>query len=292
MNRQRAFWLMLLVTATWGASYIWMKIALISVAPLFLVGLRFSTAFIATVVIFAKFLHRPTKGETIASLILGTLLFSTFAFVMVGLRHTDTSTAGFLLSTTTVFVAIFEAVVRKRLPRLSTIVSIIVVVLGLYLLVSNGAGLKLNGYALLCLVCAAIYAIYIMASDILTSKQLVTFNVSIWQLGVAGVEGLAFGTLLDGVTLPQSGAQWGAVLALGLICSAFGFVAQTQVQRYLSPDTVGLIYSLEPIFSAIFAFLTLGELLSLRQYVGAAMIFLSVVTSEIVKARWPRQEER
>jgi len=290
MNRHRAFWLMLLETASWGASYMWMKIALISVAPLFLVGLRFTVAFLATIIIFARVLKRPTHQEVVASFILGTLLFCAFTFVMIGLQHTDASTAGFLLSTTTVFVAIFEAILKKRFPRLSTVIATIVVVIGLYLLVANGAGLKLNFNALLCLACAAIYAIYIIASDILSKKHLVTFSVSIWQLGVAGGEGLIFGGLLDGVTLPQTTSQWGAVLALGLICSAFGFVAQTQVQHYLAPDTVGLIYSLEPIFSAIFAFLTLGEVLSGQQYFGAAIIFLSVVASEIVKARWPRAE--
>ena len=291
MNRQRAYWLMFLVTASWGASYMWMKIALISVAPLFLVGLRFTVAFLATILVFARILKRPSRGEVFASFTLGTLLFCAFTFVMISLQHTTASTAGFLLSTTTVFVAIFEAILKKHFPRLSTVITTIIVVLGLYLLVANGAGLKLDFNALLCVICAAIYAIYIIVSDILAKKHLVTFGVSIWQLGVAGVEGLIFGGLMNGITLPQSTSQWGAVLALGLICSAFGFVAQTQVQNYLAPDTVSLIYSLEPIFSAIFAFFTLGEVLSLQQYFGAAIIFLSVVASEIVKARWPRTGE-
>ncbi|GAW98154.1 DMT family transporter [Secundilactobacillus mixtipabuli] len=290
MNRQRAFWLMFLVTASWGASYMWMKIALISVAPLFLVGLRFTVAFLATLLIFARILKRPSRGELLASFILGTLLFCAFTFVMISLRHTAASTAGFLLSTTTVFVAFFEAVLKKRFPRLSTIITTILVVLGLYLLVANGADLQLDLNALLCVICAAIYAVYIMASDILAKKHLVTFSVSIWQLGVAGVEGLLFGGMMNGITLPKSASQWGAVLALGLICSAFGFVAQTQVQNYLAPDTVSLIYSLEPIFSAIFAFFTLGEILSPQQYLGAAIMFLSVVASEIVKARSPQSE--
>ncbi|WP_269814102.1 DMT family transporter [Secundilactobacillus angelensis] len=281
---------MFLVTASWGASYMWMKIALISVAPLFLVGLRFTVAFLATLIIFARILKRPSRGEALASFILGTLLFCAFTFVMISLRHTAASTAGFLLSTTTVFVAIFEAVLKKRFPRLSTIITTVLVVLGLYLLVANGAGLKLDFNALLCVICAAIYAVYIMASDILAKRQLVTFSVSIWQLGVAGAEGLLFGGFMNGITLPQSASQWGTVLALGLICSAFGFVAQTQVQNYLAPNTVSLIYSLEPIFSAIFAYFTLGEILSSQQYLGAAIMFLSVVASEIVKAHSPQSD--
>lgn len=287
MTRQRAFWLMFLVTAAWGASYMWMKLALASVGPFMLVGLRFSIAFVVTSLVFWRLLNWPSRNEAIASLILGTLLFSLFSLVMTGLEHTDASTAGFLLSTTAVFVTILDTIRRRIWPRPVTLITTLTVILGLYFLVANGRGLHLNIGALFCLGCAALYAVYILYSDRLSRHGQATFNVSIWQLGVAGVEGLCLGTLTSGFQLPQTGAQWGAVLALGIICSAFGFVGQNAAQRYLTPETVSLIYSLEPIFSAIFAFLMLGEVLTGIQYLGAALIFASIVISEVVKAHHP-----
>lgn len=287
MSRKSAFWLMLIVTAAWGASYMWMKLALTGVGPLSLVGWRFGTAFLATIIVFFRVLRWPTKAEWRVSLIMGTMLFSMFALIMLGLETTDASTAGFLMSTTTVFVAILEALIHRTWPRPMTIMTILVVMVGLYLLVMNGGGLKFSGGALFCLGCSILYAAYIMYSGRLAQRQLATLTVSVWQLGVAGVEGLALGALIDGVQLPTTVGQWGAILALGLICSAFGFVAQTKVQHYLPPATVSLIYTLEPIFSALFAYLMLHEIMTTRQWLGAALIFFSVMVSELVKIHRP-----
>ena len=112
------------------------------------------------------------------------------------------------------------------------------------------------------------------------------------QLGVAGIEGLFFGGIFEPIRLPQTPTQWGAVLALGLICSAFGFVAQTRVQKYLNPSTISMVFSTEPIFSAVFAFLMIHETLSMRQMLGAVLIFGSVLGSELLKTDRPMQKRR
>lgn len=287
MSRRSALWLMVTVTAAWGASYMWMKMALTGISPLALVGYRFGTAFLATLIVFFRVLHRPTRDEVKISLILGTMLCSMFTLIMMGLQTTDASTAGFLMSTTTVFVALFEAVRRRAWPRTVTWVTTLTVLIGLYLLVMNGNGLNFSGGAILCLGCSVLYAAYIMYSGELARQHRATFGVSIWQLGVAGIEGLTIGFLVEGVQVPATLGQWGAVLALGLICSAFGFIAQNKVQHFLTAESVGLIYTLEPIFSAIFAYLILHELMTDRQWLGAALIFFSVIVAELVKAHRP-----
>lgn len=82
-------------------------------------------------------------------------------------------------------------------------------------------------------------------------------------------------------TLPQTPAQWSAILGLGIICSAYGFLIQSIAQRYTSSERIGLIFSLEPIFAAICSFIFLNEILDFKGYIGAALIFFSVVFSQI-----------
>ena len=72
-------------------------------------------------------------------------------------------------------------------------------------------------------------------------------------------------------------------ICLGLICSAYGFIVQPIAQKYAAPERIGLIFSLEPVFSAILSYIFLHEILEVQGYVGAAMIFLSVLLSEVVK---------
>jgi len=79
------------------------------------------------------------------------------------------------------------------------------------------------------------------------------------------------------------------VLALSILCSAFGFIAQTVAQQYTTATHTGIIFCLEPAFAAIFAFILLNEILTFNGYLGALMLFVSILLVEIdikkVKAR-------
>lgn len=288
MTNRRAFWLMILVVASWGASYMWMKVALVSLSPLMLLGLRFSVAFLTTGVIFHKALAQLSRHEVKVSLILGTLLFLTFAPVLVGLQHTSAATVGFLTSTTAIFVIIFTAVLQRAWPTPVATATTVTMLLGLYLMLASGP-LQLNRGALFCILAAVVYAIYIMVTAHYAHAGSAGLGVSVLQLGVAGVEGLLASTFSGQVSLPTTLTQWGAVLALGLICSAFGFIVQTGVQHYLTAVTVGLIYSLEPIFAAGFAFYFLNEHLSPRQLLGAVVVFASVTIAQLAQS-WAQRK--
>lgn len=85
--------------------------------------------------------------------------------------------------------------------------------------------------------------------------------------------------LFETPTLPAAPSQWMAVLGLALICSAFGFVAQPMAQKYTTPEHTGLLFSLEPLFSALFAFLFLQETLSAKGYFGAALMMAGVLVA-------------
>mgnify|MGYP002234159685 CR=1 FL=1 len=49
-------------------------------------------------------------------------------------------------------------------------------------------------------------------------------------------------------SLPETSEHWIILIALGLLCGAFPFVAQPAAQRFTSPEHTALILSLEPVF--------------------------------------------
>ena len=130
----------------------------------------------------------------------------------------------------------------------------------------------------LCLIGAVVYAFHILLTADFTKKE-DGLLLGIWQLGFAGLYGLICTMLFETPTLPAAPSQWMAVLGLALICSAFGFVAQPMAQKYTSPEHTGLLFSLEPLFSALFAFLFLQETLSARGYLGAALMMAGVLVA-------------
>nr|WP_207705121.1 DMT family transporter [Enterococcus sp. 665A]MBO1342822.1 DMT family transporter [Enterococcus sp. 665A] len=212
---------------------------------------------------------------------MGLLLFPVFIGLVFGVKHTSASTAGFLASTTVILVPIFEGILLKKLPHYSIVISTIIATVGLYLITIQ-EDIKLDLGVPFCLGAATCYAIYIIFVGKITKffPQNQIFSMSIIQLGVVSVLGWIASAIYEKPTIPTEKNQIIAVVLLGIICSAYGFVAQPIAQKELKPSEVGIIFSLEPIFSAGLSFIILGEILSSREILGACLILSGVISSQ------------
>lgn len=280
MSSKKAELLMASVTLAWGSSYLLMKVGLNGIGPFNLIALRFGIAFLCMLLVFLPRFKKLTGKTCLKSVLMGVILFLIFTGMVCGVNHTTASTAGFLTSTTVVLVPVLKSILERTFPAKPVIVSICTAICGLFLLTAKD-GVALDKGALLCLMGAFFYAIYIIVLDKIAKKEDV-FLISIIQLGVASVLGVLFMVFLETPSLPETPLEWGAVICLGLVCSAYGFIVQPIAQKYASPEKIGLIFALEPVFSAVLSFLFLHEVLEIRGYVGAILILFSVVLSEVM----------
>ena len=280
MSSKKAELLMVSVTLAWGSSYLLMKVGLNGIGPFNLIALRFGIAFVFMTLAFLPKFRKLTRATLLKGLLAGVILFLLFTGMVCGVNYTTASTAGFLTSTTVVLVPILESFLKRKLPEKSMVASICIAICGLFLLTATD-GLALDKGALLCLMGALFYAIYIIVLDKIAKKE-DAFLISIIQLGVASALGAVAMCLFETPSLPTRPVEWGAVIGLGLVCSAYGFVVQPIARKYAAPDKFGLIFALEPVFSAILSFLFLHEVLDFRGYLGAALILSSVVFSELM----------
>jgi drug/metabolite transporter (DMT)-like permease len=88
----------------------------------------------------------------------------------------------------------------------------------------------------------------------------------------AGGAGLLETTRDDG----SFGASIGAILWTGWVTCAYTIYAQSYGQRKVGPSDSNLIYTTQPLFSSLFAYLLLGETLGPYGYAGAALIGVSL----------------
>lgn len=264
------------VPLAWGMSYLFVALGASEIPAIELVSLRCGLAFVALVLLFFRHLQKTFSWKMmIYSAFAGLLLFAVFYGLVVGVVDTSASTAGFLASTTVVIVPIIQAMMTRKIPDLKTIVAILIVLSGLFLL--TGADLsQFNFGAIMCLMAAALYAIYIILSKYFV-ERVDAMSLGIWQLGFASLYALVGTFVLERPVLPHSGTVWAAVLGLALICSAYGWVMQTIVQAYVSAEFTSFMFSLEPIFTAFFALLFFGEWLSGLAYLGTVLIFIGVL---------------
>lgn len=83
--------------------------------------------------------------------------------------------------------------------------------------------------------------------------------------------------LADMLWLGDSISGWGILFFLGVVPTLGGFGLYTLSIRYLSPTTANLIATLEPAFTAVWAYLFLSEILTGAQLIGSLLVLVSVM---------------
>ena len=82
-----------------------------------------------------------------------------------------------------------------------------------------------------------------------------------------------------------SSKDWILIMVLASVCTAYAFAASVKVMQKLSPYTVMLTTSLEPVYGIVLAYFIIGEkeIMNIEFYIGALIIFVVVIINGIVK---------
>src|SRR5699024_5104716 len=149
---------------------------------------------------------------------------------------------GFIFSLTVVFVPLLLALFFKKIPDAKVVVGIILAGIGIGLLTLH-TGISLNQGDIRITLEALIYAIHIIVTG-KVAKHVYSINRGVIQRGFAGAFGFILSAIFEKTKLPSTTEGWIAILALGILCSAIGFIGQTIAQQYTTPTRTGLIFSL------------------------------------------------
>ncbi len=270
---------MVIVTIFWGLSYTFMVLGLEVLDAYNVVALRCIIAFAIAGLLFYKKLI-DTNLETITyAAIQGILLFTVFALSLFGLEKTSASNAGFILSLTVVLVPIFSSFIERSLPSRAVSFAIVCTLIGIVILTVKES-LTLNMGDIYIAIAAICYSIYLILNSKFT-KKVESISYGVYQLGFAGIIAAILCLLFEVPSLPNTSLGWMAILGLGVICTAFCFIAQAVVQQYTSPTHTGLIFSLEPIFASIFAIMFLGEMITLQLIIGGGLILAGNLVAQM-----------
>lgn len=275
MTQKQANLLLATVSLGWGTSYIMMKVLADAVSPFIVISLRFGIAFLLMMLIFYKKVIKVDWMVLKYSAIGGGLLCGIFIALMHGMKTTTASSAGFLTSTTVVLVPLLQMIITRKLPKVQILYGVFIVILGLSLLMVKDHVTFAFG-SILCLIAALFYAVHIMVTNTFVQK-VNALQLGIFQLGFACLYSIIGSFLFEKQIFPTTLVNWSAILGLAIICSAYGFVVQPIAQKYTTPESTGFIFSLEPVFSAIFAFIILQENLGIQGYFGASLVLIGVI---------------
>lgn len=269
--------------AVWGSTFFIVKDSLDNIDPYALVAYRFLGA--AALMAIPLTLRRvPLFANWQRGTVLGLVLGLLYIFQTVGLGHTSASNSGFITGLFIVFVPLCNLICFRTLSPWPRLVAVAIALCGLWLLTGGIAGANYGD--MLTLVAAVTYAVHVLYTDRYTNSGMNIYVLNFQQLLVTGLVALIGGLLFGSGFAIGSQATIGWVLFLMLIPTLSAFMLQLTAQQGVPPVTTALIFCLEPVFAAIFAW-TLGaeQMVPLRA-VGGLLIVLAMIISELPIERW------
>ena len=269
--------------AIWGATFFLVKGALGAVDPVILVAYRFLIGG-AILLGFNFATGRSIIAGWRKSLLLAVILWLLYVPQTIGLGITTASNSGFITGLFVAFVPIFLRTLFHQRPTLMEWIASIVALLGLWVL--TGGMTTVNAGDALTLLAAVTYALHLLFSDKYMKEKLDPYVLVCQQFILVGLMSLATG-LIFGLDfgVHSDGALW-TIVFLALFPSLSAFVIQLLAQRIASPLRTSLIFSLEPLFAAVFAWTIGGETFVMRGAAGGLIISVALMLSGLPTPRW------
>lgn len=278
--------LLLFVTFLWSTGFIFAK-GLIDVLPVSVVYIiRFGISFLLFYLFYRKKIV-ISRSTFKAGLLIGSVNAAAMILMFLGLQYTTASNSAFITSIFVVVLPFLELHFYHKKPGLLIWLGVAVATLGVYLMaVSGGGHFTVNIGDVLTLVCGIIFAYQIFFITHYTKKEN-TYGLIAMQFGVNTIAGIllfVFYDVLGKVGLPDCSALVspkiiGILIAFAVTATLIPFAVQFHIQKKVSASVAGLAYVSEPVFAVTLAIIILKEMPTGQQWVGIALIMLSLVAA-------------
>jgi drug/metabolite transporter (DMT)-like permease len=277
--RIRAELMLVVCTVIWGGTFPAVKYALTYSSPWLIVAVRFALAGILFTLVLIRTRQRISRQIFLRGFLLGLTFFAGFGLQTLGLQTTTSSRSAFLTEALVIIVPILSLIISHKLPTKYTVSGAVVVIGGLYMLTSPAGLLSLHTGDWLTLGCAIAFSFYIIGVDmwsrpenrlLLAATQ--AFTVALLALPIA---------IAGDLKLNATFGYYAAMLYLVIPGTFVVVLLQMRFQPLSTPSEAGVIFALEPVFAMIFALALTLEDFIFRAALGAMVVTLGVVWSEL-----------
>jgi drug/metabolite transporter (DMT)-like permease len=272
---------LLAITAVWGATFVLVKGALAESGPLTFVALRFALAAVVILPLTVRRWKRPSRGLIRDGSLIGCCLFGGYALQTAGLQFTSAAKAGFITGLSVVLVPLLEALVLHRRIGTATVAGVVLATSGLGLL-TLGSDLRVELGDLLVLGCALAFALHILSIDRYAVRHNV-LGLTSAQILIAALLTSASALVVERPTGQQLLAIMPVALYTGVLATVAAFYLQTLAQRFTTATHTALIFTMEPVFAGLFAFLWADEQLGPTALAGCGLILLGMLVAQLAE---------
>ena len=215
-------------------------------------------------------------------IVCGIFLFFANCFQQTGIQYTTVGKAGFITTFYIIIVPLIGLFFKKYCGIL-TWIGVVIALTGLYFLCITQKLTIQRGDALI-LCCSVLYAGQILAIDHY-NPFVDGVKMSCIQFLTGGVLGAVFMFLFENPSLAMILSAAGPILYTGIMSTGVGYTLQIVGQKGLNPTVAALILSLESVFSALSGYVFLHQVLTTRELIGCALMFIAIVLAQLPDIR-------
>ncbi|MBR5640783.1 MAG: DMT family transporter [Firmicutes bacterium] len=283
-KQKKADLALVVITFFWGIANLISDYMMGFWAPMQLNAIRFIVAFIVSYAVLRRHMKSISRATLLASVLVGFLLSVIYLFAMYGLKNSSSiTTFSFVIAMPVIINPIINLIFRRIVPEKKFLISLALSMAGLYLMTMKGGDFHMGKGEVLALLSATCYSIDICFTDVMVARDDVDpRQFGMLQIGFGAVFMSLISLFLDrGHTLVWSPAIVAGLLTLAVGSTALAFIVQPIAQQYTTSNHVGVIFTLEPVFSTLAAIIVIHEIVSGREYFGAVLMIAAVILMNV-----------
>ena len=292
-NQMRQVVFPILAAFIWGTAFVAQDLCADSIGAFAFNATRYFIAVLALLVVIlisdkvkknkptltAQEKKAANKQLWLGGLCCGAALAIASNFQQAGLvAGTDAGKAGFITALYVVLVPVF-GLFFKRKVSLPTWIAVVLSVVALYLLCIKG-DFSLAPGDLLVLVCAVCFAVHILVIDHFTA-YCDGVKLSCLQFLFAGIISTICRFIFEDVDFAAILSCALPLLYVGIFSCGVGYTLQILAQKDSNPTVVTILLSLESVFAVIAGAIILKQQMTVREYIGCAIMFAAVILAQV-----------
>ena len=240
--------------------------------------------FLIVIFIEKKSVLRPLKNKRDCA---GIILFGTAGMYLVQYTYFKTielsnvSFATILQFTAPFFIFIYESIKNKKVPAVSTVILLLMTILGVIFIATKGnfSNLSVSLEALLLGIISAIMIAFYSTYPKKLLKKYGSITVVGWGMIVGSIISNVIHPIwkIEGDVNTQSIIQVMIVVILGTSIAYLIYIASL---NYISSSLAGILTAFEPVLAAILSVAIFGLKFSFIEIVGFLLVFVSIFILE------------
>ena len=289
MSKTLSLFSALLCTFIWGTTFIAQDTGMDDIGPFTFNAVRFFVGFLAIIPLVILFEIKKFKSEfeldfkTFAtlSLLIGFSLFLGSALQQVALQYTDVANAAFFTIFYVPMVPIIIFLFRRKSIHWSVWPSVILCLIGGYLLTNfYDATVRLGDT--LVILGALFWSTHIIFTGIIVTKYNLPLTLGAIQTLIVAILSFFLGLIYEEFIFENILKEIDSILYAGILSGGFAFVLQIYAQKNILPAPAAIIFSLEGVFATIAAWFLLDQILGINNLLGCFFILCGVLLSQLL----------